>query len=302
MGTEFTKKEFLAHVAKHEMTIEMDNGINRHIRFANPETINQSFQLTTWRDHLCFSGDMGTFVFSRVEDMFRFFRRDELSINTGYWHEKLHAVDRSAGSLKYSQEVFEETIKEHFEDWVSDEEISKKVKAEAWEEVKDEIICKSEFECEARHTVDDFVSNYGFEITDFWEECLNEYTPRFIWCLYAIVWGIQQYDKAIKEMNILHLPLKKKWFDMILSGEKMEEYREVKDHWRKRFCEKKDFKKFDIIRFTNGYGADCPSFDIEFKGFRLGKGREEWGAELKRDYFVLKLGKILKTRNLKGGV
>jgi len=35
-------------------------------------------------------------------------------------------------------------------------------------------------------------------------------------------------------MEILHLNLKKKWFDMIASGEKKEEYREMKKYWIKR--------------------------------------------------------------------
>ena len=31
------------------------------------------------------------------------------------------------------------------------------------------------------------------------------------------------------------LTLKKQWFDMIVSGEKAEEYREIKPYWEKRF-------------------------------------------------------------------
>ena len=34
---------------------------------------------------------------------------------------------------------------------------------------------------------------------------------------------------------MLTLPIKKKWFDMILFGEKKEEYREIKPYWTKRF-------------------------------------------------------------------
>ena len=37
------------------------------------------------------------------------------------------------------------------------------------------------------------------------------------------------------EPEYLILPIKKKWFDMILSGEKKEEYREIKSYWEKRF-------------------------------------------------------------------
>jgi len=38
-------------------------------------------------------------------------------------------------------------------------------------------------------------------------------------------------------MKILNLTLKKKWFDMILSGEKKEEYREIKQYWETRLFE-----------------------------------------------------------------
>ncbi len=34
---------------------------------------------------------------------------------------------------------------------------------------------------------------------------------------------------------MLVLPIQKKWFDMIRSGEKKEEYREIKEYWTKRF-------------------------------------------------------------------
>jgi hypothetical protein len=35
-------------------------------------------------------------------------------------------------------------------------------------------------------------------------------------------------------MKILELPLKKEWYNMIESGEKREEYREIKPYWSKR--------------------------------------------------------------------
>lgn len=41
-------------------------------------------------------------------------------------------------------------------------------------------------------------------------------------------------------MKTLHLNLKKKWFDMILSSEKKEEYREIKPFWENRFFKKED--------------------------------------------------------------
>lgn len=38
-------------------------------------------------------------------------------------------------------------------------------------------------------------------------------------------------------MKTLHLVLKAKWYDMIASGEKKEEYREVKPYWEKRLLD-----------------------------------------------------------------
>lgn len=99
---------------------------------------------------------------------------------------------------------------------------------------------------------------------------------------------------------MLHLTLKKKWFEMILSGEKTEEYREIKDYWKNRFLIidapfVHSFKKFDKIKFTNGYSKNAASFIIECSAIDYGKGKEEWGAEKGKDYFVIKLGKILTS-------
>ncbi|MBN2640357.1 MAG: ASCH domain-containing protein [Victivallales bacterium] len=100
-------------------------------------------------------------------------------------------------------------------------------------------------------------------------------------------------------MKILHLTLKKKWFDMILSGEKKEEYRKFKPYWLKRLMNEYNvWKDFDIIRFTNGYGADKPSIDVEFLDVCIGVGKPEWGAPGVA-VFVLTFGEIIETRNIK---
>lgn len=103
-------------------------------------------------------------------------------------------------------------------------------------------------------------------------------------------------------MNILNLTLKRQWYDKILSGEKLDEYREVKPYWINRllwheFHEEtkclnslKDaiyqnaesnsvlkpdsvFKHFDAIQFTNGYSKTSPSFLIECKSISIGQGK-----------------------------
>jgi len=95
-------------------------------------------------------------------------------------------------------------------------------------------------------------------------------------------------------MKILNLTLKKQWFDMILSGEKTEEYREIKEYWNKRLLE----NSFDGILFSNGYGANVPKILIELKGIQIGLGNKQWGAPDEKVY-ILSLGNILESKNLK---
>lgn len=87
--------------------------------------------------------------------------------------------------------------------------------------------------------------------------------------------------------KILHLNLKKKWFDTIFSGRKKEEYREVKPYWDKRLN-----RKYDIICFRNGYAKDAPEMLVELERIQRGLGIVEWGAPQKQVY-ILRLGKIL---------
>ena len=87
---------------------------------------------------------------------------------------------------------------------------------------------------------------------------------------------------------MLILPIKKKWFDMILSGEKKEEYREIKPYYISRFPT--TFESFSVM-FRNGYSKNSPSFIAKVK-LSVGKGRPEWGAEENQQYFILNIIEI----------
>lgn len=100
---------------------------------------------------------------------------------------------------------------------------------------------------------------------------------------------------------MLTLPIKKKWFDMILSGEKKEEYRTCNDYYRSRFRtylgkykvgddEEWHKPKFEVL-FRNGYQADSPAF-IAVCTVSGGYGKPEWGADPKEYYFVLQILRI----------
>jgi hypothetical protein len=100
--------------------------------------------------------------------------------------------------------------------------------------------------------------------------------------------------------KILHLTLKKKWFDLIASGEKTVEYREAKEYWRKRLIDK-DGKtiRFDEIHFRNGYSKNSPFMRVECVGisFWCGepyKGRH--GEDIISGCYCINLGRVIELR------
>ena len=78
--------QFNRDIEHHQMTVLHDEGLYRHIRFQNPGNSMYWFDLITWPGSLTIKGDMGTWTFSRLTDMFEFFTGH---INTSYWAEKL---------------------------------------------------------------------------------------------------------------------------------------------------------------------------------------------------------------------
>ena len=85
---------------------------------------------------------------------------------------------------------------------------------------------------------------------------------------------------------MLTLPIKKQWFDMILSGEKKEEYRDNTPYYNSRFG--KYLGKAVRVKFRNGYNSDSPSFERTVV-VKCGRGWEKWGAEKDKAYFVLEI-------------
>lgn len=94
----------------------------------------------------------------------------------------------------------------------------------------------------------------------------------------------------------LHLTLKKKWFDMIASGEKKEEYREIKDYWTKRLLHTDlSLNPYWLVQFRNGYSKDAPTITLVCKGISISEGNPKWGAVEFQKYFVIELGNIIST-------
>lgn len=96
---------------------------------------------------------------------------------------------------------------------------------------------------------------------------------------------------------MLILLIKKKWFDMILSGEKKEEYREIKPYYSTRFINIWGHLAYGEVKhlvcFRNGYSYASPNFNA-WCSLRIGYGKSEWGAESNKKYYVLTIHEIIK--------
>lgn len=146
----------------------------------------------------------------------------------------------------------------------------------------------------------------------------------------AVAAASQIYEE-IANRKILYLPVNKVWYDMIFSGEKPEEYRELKPYWVRRFIdisrypseEKNDTKNIpedvlydiqwnkavwpDILKgyycdaidfthvcFRNGYSRNARTMLVECKGISIGKCKPKWSGSMSGDHFIISLGKIIK--------
>lgn len=97
--------------------------------------------------------------------------------------------------------------------------------------------------------------------------------------------------------RILHLTLKKKWFDMIARGKKNVEYREFKRHWIGRFFDVDDrLRQFDEVHFRNGYANNAPFMRVKCLGVRIAYS-EHYGKKS----FCIDLGEVLEVINWGGG-
>ena len=193
-----TIERFLKDTKNHQMQVDIDQGVHRSIRFKKPMSFTYHFRLVTWPGHLSISGDMGDFVFARLNDMFEFFRDDSMEnrINLSYWSEKLTAHDKNSGHKQFSQELFQSVIRERFAEWSFE---SRHAKDEALKHLEDEwdglLSATPDNALDAIRAAEDYtclVTGNGF--SEMWDYRLDDYTFHFVWCCRAIVWGIKQYD------------------------------------------------------------------------------------------------------------
>lgn len=210
-------EQFKRDVQEHALTILRDDGLYRHLRFKRPGTMTCYFDLVTWPGHLAYVGDMGDYVFTRVEDMLTFFRGHTPS--PGYWAEKCVAVDKNSGLNAFSQDVFKASIEEDLQSHIAGyyappDDVDGD--GEVIEETDEARTAREEAIQELRDAVDDDVFerlgddrdgrsavSAAMDVEDskgrcpfstIYESDFTEWTFRFLWCCHALPWAIAQYD------------------------------------------------------------------------------------------------------------
>lgn len=186
---------FKREAAGHEMTILHEDGLYRHLAFADPKGSFYRFDLVTWPHNLMVRGDGFSFAFSvyPTDDLFDLFRRTASGgINPGYWQEKVTA---GRGDIKsWSEDLFRA--------WLVEEAATHEARFPgAVAAVGQQILHSDEHNLEYRGTAEYAVASFDhgdfrLRIPDEWEQSFEDYSWEFLFACHAIVWGIGQYDAA----------------------------------------------------------------------------------------------------------
>lgn len=166
-------------------------------------------------------------------------------------------------------------------------------------------------------------------LTDLEHTCRSTFQTRLA-MQYGMIeykpWDGKFYFEKGGKKKPLHLVLTEHWYDMIASGEKKEEYRDITAYWVKRLYDKlvpdadgaferrrltsneakimgfldKAIEHFPIVpkpytevTFQRAYPKNPPRMTFTIESITIGTGNPDWGAEPGKKYFVIKLGRRL---------
>ena len=106
--------------------------------------------------------------------------------------------------------------------------------------------------------------------------------------------------------RVLKLTLHKEAFEVMVTGEKNEEYRDVTKWIQSRLFTKSDVgslivRSYDLVEFTNGYGKHLPRFTAHYIGFERRRSvQKSYSNGLfisTGDVYAIKLGRIVSVEN-----
>lgn len=177
-------KERIANdLAQHTVTVRRADGLYRHWRCQKPGSWNMGFDIITWPGSLCYTGDMGDYLFQRTVDMVSFMRDSCMSYS--YAAEKCVAHD---GRLKeWREERFEEVLAERLAQGV--EYTVYRYDGSRIKRVQDAIdeIREAYGIYDSRHDAEKAMYESGLWDGADMPNC-EDYSFHFLWCLHALKW------------------------------------------------------------------------------------------------------------------
>lgn len=172
---------FRKDTTAHRLTVQHEDGLYRHLRWAKPGTGECAIEVTSIPGYLIVTGDMGSWTFHRhgspdllAEGFF--------TGNARYdrWASKLEAADTRVGLRDFSEETLKATVEEAIEEWSEgDAELRETLHQETY------LIRSAESTEEALSSMVDFgFSGYSFD--EVRESDVTEYTFQFRWICLAL--------------------------------------------------------------------------------------------------------------------
>lgn len=186
--TAISRDRFVEATAGHQMTVLHDDGLYRHLRFRNPDRGEYWYDLITAPGTLTITGDMGDFLFRRVEDMFDFFGRRSTTINGHYWAQKVIA----GTPHEFAADVYKQNLTQEFFDVIDG--LSHADRDDLWEAIEWQLFTAES--AESAHIAMSEWDDSRMPLEDSFEVEVTSLSTTFLWCCWAIVTGIATYTDA----------------------------------------------------------------------------------------------------------
>ncbi len=177
----------------HVITVKHATGMYRHWRCQKPGTWNMGFDIVTWPGSLCYTGDMGDYLFQRTDDMAAFMAN--ACRDRSYSAEK--CVAGRDQIKEWSEQRFREVLAERLkesEDGMFTVVRGGRTQSERIGDKTREIV--REFE---NYSSEHDATKAMYE-SGLWDGCdmpsCQVYSMRFLWCLKALEWFC---DKLARE-------------------------------------------------------------------------------------------------------
>lgn len=188
------KRRIATDLAKHQITQIHAKGVYGHWKCQEPGTWINGFNIVTWPGSLCYTGDMGEYLFQkRGTDMIAFMRGSAMSYS--YAAEKCTAHGRDEIS-EFRKEVFNEILEDELREYPDSKEKIDDIRAS--------------YSC---HDENPYIARQAMYESNLWDcevpDC-EEYTFHFLFALHAIKWFCDKVERKepFKTKIIRALPFK----------------------------------------------------------------------------------------------